>query len=116
MAKTANNVITKALRRLNLIARNEQADGDMYAEALEDYLVFHDWGRQEFPRNWSWQYDAVDDRYWVHVSGMLAGRLCETFPVSERQEARALRNAARSEIWLRQQFRRTSEITQADYF
>lgn len=110
MSKTANQVITKALRRLNLIARNEQADGDIYAEALEDYQVFHNWGRAEYPRKWSWNYDAVDDRYWSHVAGVFAGELAMTLPVSESARQRAIANAAKSLTLLNQQFRHDKEL------
>lgn len=105
MAKTAQDVITKALRRLNVIGRSETADGDIYAEALEDYEVFHNWGRAEYPRNWSWNYDAVDDRYWTHVAGMFAGRIALTLPVSESSRQRAIANAAEARRLLNQQFR-----------
>lgn len=105
MSKTAKQVITKALRRLNYIALNEEADGDTYAEALEDYEVFHDWGRKHFRKNWSWNSDAVDDRYWTHIAGMFAGRLALSLPVSESARQRAIANAEVSERLLKEQFR-----------
>lgn len=117
MAKTEQDVITKALRRLNVIASGEMADADLYQEAVDEYRVFHEWGREEFRGKWSWNYNSVDDRYWTHVAAMLASRLIGAVPVSEAIQLKAERKAAESERFLREQLaRRPLDVTPINYF
>ena len=111
MTKTANDVVTLALKRLQIIGAGESADGDDYADAYNEYLVFHEWGRDTWPRSWSWNAEAVDDRYWTNVAGVLAGRLLGVFPVSQETRANAEREAAKAETYLRQQFTKKPRTT-----
>ena len=115
--KTENDIITKALRRLNVIGAGESADADTYQDASDEYRVFHEWGRKEFPRSWSWNYDAVDDRYWTHVAAMLAERLIGVVPVGSERAQLVQMGAARSERQLREQFaRKPLATTEVSYF
>lgn len=117
MAKTAQDVITFALRRLNVIGNGETASGDIYDDALSDYLVFHEWGRSRYPRNWSWNYDAVDDRYWTNVAAIFAEQLIDGPGISEAARDRAVRGADRARLALHDQFSKTPlAVAGNDYY
>lgn len=114
--KTERDVIEKALMRLNIIAVGEEIDADLLAEAQDEYRVMHEWMRQEFRRG-LWGRDAVDERYWTHVAGMLAGRLADVLPVSDTRYQKAMAGAAKSENYLREQMdRRTIDAVEIAYF
>lgn len=117
MAKTAVDVIHRALRRLNIIAPGEDPDADIYQDALDEYKVFTEWMRQEFTRGNGWNYDSVDERYWTHIAGMLAGRLANVLPCSDSIAAKAKEGAAESERYLREQLaRKPLRDTEVQYF
>lgn len=114
---TAQDVVLRALRRLNMVALGADAPADLYEDALEEYKVFHEWLRQEFGSRLSWSYDAVDDRYWTHVSAMLAGELSSLFSVGAGSRERAERGAVMSERRLREQLaRKRTDTTEITYF
>ena len=115
--KTANDVVSRALRILNITAIGEAPDAGVYAIAEDEYKVFNEWGREEFERRWSWSYDMVDERYWTHVAAMLAGRLAYVLPCGEAAASRANSGAARSERYLREQLaRKRLEPVEIAYF
>lgn len=117
-AKTANDVIKRALRRINYIGDGEEVDADSYSDALAEYKVFHEWLRKEFPTKVGWGFDLVDDRYWTHVAAMLAGRVFVfAFPTSSKARQRAMEGADVAETMLREQFARSPlSRTKAEYF
>ena len=115
--KTANDVITKALRRMNVIAKNAAASGDDYEEALSEYKGFHEWMLKEFTRTVSWNYDAVPEEYHTHVAGWLAGELLGVFPCGAQTTQRVEAWARRSETRLREMLaRRSIKTVEIEYY
>ena len=74
MTKTANDVVTRALKNLNIF----DADGDEFADALAHYAdTFHPWLQSENRRllrssRGSWSANAVPDEVWTRVADILA--------------------------------------------
>lgn len=115
--KTQNDIVTRALRRIRRIASNETPAPDIYQEALDEYLTFHEWLRKEFGSQVSWNSDAVPDRYWTYVAGWFANDLASVIPVSEADKANAREGAAQAETRLREMLaRKKLRTTEADYF
>ena len=109
--QTANDIVTKALRRANIIAMEEQADGTTYAKALEEYKGFHEYLRAEFPRTAGWTYDAVPTEYWILVSDWYAGWLAEDQSLPSETFEKILAGAARAEARLRGMLSRKPRAT-----
>lgn len=111
MTKTKGDIINRAARSFNYIGATETLEGDSYDMAEGEYDTLHEWGRAQFPKTWSWNINAVDDRYWTYVSGMLAGKLVHVLPTSDTgaQKARAL--AEQSLRFFNQQSSRSPRAT-----
>ena len=115
--KTANDVVIRALRRLNIVAIGETADPDIYVDALAEYVGFHEWLEKEFQRDLRWNYNAVPEEYWPHVSGWLSGTLADVFPIGDAMYSKAKISAKSSETALREILaRRRIKTTPAEYF
>lgn len=91
--KTARDVIALALRKLNVIGAGEEAEGDIYEDALSEYKTLHEELRQDARRKWrariSWNHDSVPESVFANVAAILQGRLVETISVSSEMRARA---------------------------
>ena len=101
MTKTANDVVTRALKNLKIIGAGETADGDDYSDAYDEYLVFHEYLQKENRRLYrasrgSWSSNAVPDEVWTRVSDLLAEELLGTFPVSAETDAKVREKARNS--------------------
>lgn len=117
MAKTALDVVCKAMRRIGYISPEETPDPTDYNEALEEYEGFHEWLLKEFPRQIHWNNDSVPVEYWTHVAGWFGGRLTNVLKVSPEHKMNAKEGASESERYLREMLSRKSiKVTTADYF
>lgn len=104
--KTANDVITHALRKMNVTPMAGDNDPDIYAMALSEYTTLHNELRQKMRRvhkaSMSWALGAVPEEAFAHVASILAGRLVETIPVSQNVVAKAGQWAQAGEARLRE--------------
>lgn len=85
MTKTASDVVTQALKALRVIGVGEAPNADEMADALAEYIAFHDVIQKDLQnshgmRGANWSYDSVPDNIWTHVAKMLAEYLLDTFP------------------------------------
>jgi lysyl-tRNA synthetase class I len=79
MAKTANDVITEALRSLNYIATDAEANADDYARALSIYKSQHaaliSRLRDKYQIKNNWNFNNVSDDHFDFVAMILAGKI-----------------------------------------
>ena len=117
MAKTASDVVSKAMRRINYIAAGEAPDATDYNEGLQEYEGFHAWLLKEFPRDVHWSSDAVPDEYWTHVAGWFSAQLAETLNVADDNEGLIQAKAAKAELRFREMLaRRTIKRVVGEYY
>lgn len=101
MAKTANDVVTKALRALNVIGSQETPTAEDSATALEDYTSFHNELMADLDNTYrlksaKWSKDSVPENVFSHVSQMAAFYMTSSFPVSSSVYGRVQAQAARA--------------------
>lgn len=91
--KTASDVITHALRKMNVTPFGADNNADIYALAESEYTTLHNELRAKMKRvyraNMSWSSGSVPEEVFAHVASILAGRLTETIPVSAAVTAKA---------------------------
>lgn len=98
MTKTSLDIITEALRIINVADQNGSYPAEIKARADIRYAAMHEYLSSELKVGWT--AEDVPDKYQDHVSGILAGRLAKTIPSADFDKARLI--AAESEKELRQ--------------
>lgn len=102
MAKTANDIVQKALRNLNVIASGETASDEDYQDAYEEYLVTHerlkeDATHQFGARRLYWGSNGVPDAIWTLVAAVLAVDLLRVFSVTDKINRDVVAHGERAE-------------------
>lgn len=111
--KTTSDVVTRALRILRVIGGTETPDGDVSDTATDEYTAMHEDMRVEYAGLYkssrvSWNKSAVPEEYFAHVAGMLAGRLADIIPCSERGANAGRVAAARGDTAIRRRLARNN--------
>jgi hypothetical protein len=101
MAKTENDVISKAFRALNVSDINGAYDATIYATAQDIYRAWHSELLAELRDAYklsrkSWTYNSVPDDVWINVAWLLANQLVGMVDVSEEAEARVVRRESKA--------------------
>ena len=117
--KTAQDVITHALRKMNVIAAGEEADADTYQTALDEYGVFHEWLMRDNERVYKatrgrWDSNAVPSEIWTNVAGAFAGELIGTFPVSDTKAAKVVAASETAKSRIREWLQRRRNVDRFD--
>lgn len=118
--KTVDDVVTRALEIMNVIAPGESADGDVFDIASDAYTALHediktDYADLFYSSRVSWNKGAVPEDYFMHVSGLLAGRLAEgAVKCSESGTARALAAARTADSAIRRRLSKNPNLDRFD--
>lgn len=98
MTKTANEVVTHALKLMKIIASDEAPTPEDLRDGTTEYIAFHDVIIKDLQnayaiRGGNWSYDSVPDNVMPHVAKMLAEYMLDMFPVADDTYQKVSRGA-----------------------
>lgn len=116
--KTAQDVVTDALRTCRIAPEDDVANVNVNARALALYKGFHRKLQKEFGNRLPWNYDAVPEEEFSFVSGWFAGRVINRLPVGDKTYERVKNVVApEAEADLREILARKSiKTVEVDFF